>query len=389
MEQKKYYFDDLKSSISNLSETELDLIVNDYESGTKAVEMKAKYPKLKSISLFKQLPYRLSEETCEYCSSLVYAKMRKVGYPTIEKLCLRCMHVNSEDCTCEKCLLRKQEKLDERRRKVDLFWRKFYAENYDLNFSLLDLSIFDEIMLSLLIESYASFELGHFDFSTFKKNWSFHRISDEYRKIIDYLIYRKILIPDLRNFDSNEPFYWPDNYVPDLSTIAYWILNIKNEKDTFFQLSEIKEIVKNRVYSPEQKEILWKEVYFSEIKNYVDNQAYKYLKKIIDDQIIDQFVDYIFPKFPLSKAYAIIFYTISSSLRYMTAYRVNDSKLNSYFRNKMNENILKYQDLQNLKDFNRPTDVELSSYSQYIIKYILKQENTYFFIGTDKVLENR
>ncbi|KYH07810.1 hypothetical protein A1704_03855 [Chryseobacterium cucumeris] len=387
MEQEKYYFENPSSSLKIFSEIEIDAISTDYKNGAKILEIRTKYGITKTDSFFKQLPYKLSSETCEYCDGFIYTKIKRTGsYIEEVKLCRNCKHDNSGNCCCEQCSNKKNAKIKEKRRALQMIWNDFYIENYNLNYTLNDLSIYDEIHLALLIESYSN-TTDLLDFSNFKQNrFQIHRISQEYYSIISNFIDRKILIPDMYYFDS---FYLSNESLPNIKSSGInWILNINKSSEGLFTLSELATIIKERSYGFEDKEVLWKEVYYSEVKEYIDFQSGKYLKIKIDDQIIEQIVDYLLPKFPLSKAYALIYFAINSSMRYIHDYSANERKVNSYFRNRMNELMLKFQDHKNLKDYNRPLQIELNYFNRYVLKNILKQENTYFYISTDKVFNN-
>ncbi|HAY3508050.1 hypothetical protein ACH34F_04555 [Elizabethkingia anophelis] len=388
MELEKYYFENSKSLLHALPENEIEAIITDYKNGVKVLDIEKKYGLVKLNSFFKQLPFKLSDEVCEYCNIPIYIKVKRIGSRVSEfKLCIKCQHDNSGDCNCEQCANKMKIKNEERTRNLQILWNIHYVEHYNLNYTLNDLSIYDEIHLVLLFQSYSKVT-NLLNFFNFRQNrFQLHRISGEYYSIINNFIDRKILIPDIYYFDSYGAIYSSNRSLPTIESLKInWILNINKSPGVLFTLSELITIIKERSYTLEDKKALWKEIYYSEVKKYIDFQSKKYLKISIDDQIIEQIVDQLLPAFPISKAYALIYYTINSSIRYTLDYSANERKVNSYFRNRMFEHILKYQDHKNLRDYNRPTQIELNYFNQYVLKNILKQENTYFYISRDKIL---
>lgn len=57
--------------------------------------------------------------------------------------------------------------------------------------------------------------------------------------------------------------------------------------------------------------------------------------------IVDYAVELLLPRLPLSKAFGLIFYSMSSTMRYKASYNTNEQKLNSHFKNRISESILK------------------------------------------------
>ncbi|NML71685.1 hypothetical protein HHL23_18050 [Chryseobacterium sp. RP-3-3] len=275
MTQEKYYFENPKSSIRSLTEDEIEAAIADYENGVKISEICQKYPKLKVSSFYKQLPYKLNQEKCEYCNNQIYTKVRKNGYGNdLAKLCIYCNHDYTKNCNCEQCFHNTNVALEEKRKELQIVWKNFYTEYYNLNYTLNDISIFDEIYLVLLIQSYKGTFENTLDFSYFKQlRFQVHASSHEYYSVINNLIDRKILIPNIYYFDSYDYIYSSEPSLPTInSTKINWIPNIIKTSGTLLSVSELDKILKERTYSVEDKKILWREVYWSEIKSYIDYQ---------------------------------------------------------------------------------------------------------------------
>ena len=78
---------------------------------------------------------------------------------------------------------------------------------------------------------------------------------------------------------------------------------------------------------------------------------------------------------------------MSATMRYKATYNTNEQKLNSHFKNRISESILKNEFSKTLKDFNRPNDLELNFFSEYILDNILNQRTSYFYLSASKIVD--
>lgn len=141
----------------------------------------------------------------------------------------------------------------------------------------------------------------------------------------------------------------------------------------------------NQGFTTEEKRLIWKYFYEDEIKTYFSYQNYTYLKSSLDPELLDVYLEDLIDNFPLSKATAVIYYTISGCLRYIQAHHPNRKALATRFLNLFKQNIDKNINNPNIKDFNR-LDFKKLTMDQYILNEVLNLEDAFFFLPTDKIL---
>lgn len=91
--------------------------------------------------------------------------------------------------------------------------------------------------------------------------------------------------------------------------------------------------------------------------------------------------------YSLAKAYALIYFTTTSCLKYIHKYQPNEKALRTRFLNLLDQNIEKNIGNPNLNDFNRIAE-KLTDTNAYIIEEIFKQKQHYFHLKTKDLLQS-
>lgn len=397
MAQEKYYFANENSPIKDFPNEKIEQILEDYCNYIKFDDIRLSFPEINKSSFYTQLPFTLSEEKCEHCSTLIYYKYKHNNYTALhlaDKLCLNCRHENSGNCDCKICASERKIKQEEKRNVLDKIWSEFYDKFYNLNYTLDDLTIFDEIHLASIIQRfYNEYQNSlYFSKSPNRRFDHFHpfqsNLLPQDYAVIKLLIDRKILIPT-KDYIENRSYNTPFETLPNVDAHnVHWTINIAVDKikKEFYDAQQLYSELNSKQYSIEEKKLLYNEVYSSEIGQYIHSLSKKYIGIYINEMIVDYAVELLLPRLPLSKAFGLIFYSMSSTMRYKASYNTNEQKLNSHFKNRISESILKNEFNKTLKDFNRPNDIELCFFSEYILDEILNQRSAYFYLPIDKII---
>lgn len=374
MAQDKYYFKE-SSSLESFPSSTLKQIISDYESNELSIaEIKKKYEGITSMSFIRQVPYVLSDEACELCDTLIYHKNEKLGYSNYKllKLCLSCKHDYSTKCSCDICTekRKKEEKIIEQ--DASFFWKEYYKENYQISFSYDDLSVFDIIKLLVLVESTDD----NTDCLKFEDQY---KLNIEVTSYILKLINKGILIPSKNNFSPKRI-----NYIYNLEENFIhidWILNIKKEGADLLRVDEFYKLISSRVFSTEEKQALWHEVYTSQVKAFIDAQTELALKTKIKAQVLDALIDDIAEFYSLSKAFSLVYLATSSALQIIQQDSFNKKELNERFISRLSKLVQDYKTkITTLKDFYPAPDIPLSKFNEYVISNVLKIEKSYFYL---------
>ena len=398
MAQDKYYFSNVQSPIKDLPDTKIEQILEDYGNYIKFDDIRLSFPEIDKSSFYNQLPFTLSNEKCENCSRLIYQRYKHNNYTNLhieDLLCLNCGHNYKYDCECKICKEKRKVQKDEQESAFIKIWAEYYNKFYNLIYTLDDLTVFDEIYLMSIIDRfyddyqdclYFSKSANH-HFNNFQ-HFENHLLHQDYT-IIEVLIDRKILIPS-KQYLVNNSSYFDFNIMPTIDIREMrWSVNIyldKVEKE-FYSIQSLNAELKLKQFSAEEKKQLFREVYNSEIEQYINSLSKKYIGIFINEMIINYTVELLLPRFSLSKSFALIFYSMSATMRYKATYNTNEQKLNSHFKNRISESILKNEFSKTLKDFNRPNDLELNFFSEYILDNILNQRTSYFYLSASKIVD--
>lgn len=386
---KKYYFKSEKSQFINLDDATITELINLYSTSIHTVkEITKKYDGLNVSSFYKDLPYELTDRTCEMCNEPLYQKVSQRSLRFMENwLCLACGHDNSSNCSCSPCKTKQEEVLKNQRKEFYEKWNNYYDKNFATPHLISDLNLTDLIYLELIFIFTKSIDDNTIDSNMFQLN----RLNFDYEtktileregtsKIKEFLN-RKILIPK-REFTPIIHSYeiMTSNY--DLFYYNQLVLNLINpDTNSLFTLEEYKSYFNEKIFTEKELKFLKREIYDYLIKEYTFSLSNKSLRSKISEITIDSILDELAENFSISKAMNMIYYAISSTIYNMNKYKYSDeNKMNSHFRNRVIESIEKNKHDQSLlKDFDLPYTIKLRLIDHYVLDNILKNKGHYLF----------
>lgn len=391
MAQNKYYFANPDSYFKEFPEETLEAIIEDYKNEELPLyEVYDKHPQVKTGEIHEHIPFVLTDEPCEICGEPIYKRhKRERRYHYTLKLCRNCGHDYTDNCACEACVAERKVRTQKLNEFTTEAWEKFYKKHYNLNYTLDDLTIFEEIHLILAIESLCD---TRFNSLVVRSNDPYLISSKEeiegkgeFINYVEDFIRRKLLIPSTKYFKR----YYGDNrrlIRPSIDTYdVHWIPNIKDENGELYGLTDIRTALLEKEYSRQEKLLLWRDVYYSELFEYTNFQFDRHIRASLSETVLNQLTDKLIVTFPLSQAYALVGTSISSTMKYQNNYKADPRKINSFFRNKMIENMKRFG-TKHTHHYNRPSEVDMSDYKYHIINHILGQFDTYFNLATDRLI---
>ena len=194
----------------------------------------------------------------------------------------------------------------------------------------------------------------------------------ELTRSLQSLIDRRILVPSqgltsarmdlLKAYDNflKVPFYLPK-----------WSFNI--EYDPNLQHTDVKEWISQRHYNEDELNFFWLELYHNELSQYVQDQAKENLSLSLTDLEVLSISEYLSETYPLSKAFNLIYLSISSALRFQVQKQPKEKVLKTYLFHKILNMAEQKKYAQHIiKDFNRPAKVSISIKAEIIRKDIFK-----------------
>lgn len=391
MAQEKYLFEtpfyciDIGSldALKELSDAELDEIIEDFRSGEKVSVMRKKYPYFNTTPFNSQLPYILSDKSCELCSGTVYYKLDRYparrAYRDLET-CMDCGHTSNINCSCESCMNEDKK-----------IWEEYLSKKFSNPKDIEQISAYDEALLYFITEHYATDNLEHIKFpSPSKYSYGYNRSSSfpkEISHVIQNFIDRHILIPSKANNlhlihkYELEGIHVEINYKTSKTN---WDINL-NRSGEKISIADFKELQKHKILSDAEKAMLWREIYLEEVSQYTAQQSSDFLNQDLDSIFYDYITDAMIGDYSLSQAFAQIYFAVIATMRYKTKYAPNKSHIHSYFRKKIMQNISNY-DAKTCKNYNRPSYINSSIYNEFIIKNILKIQGDYFYSHTKEII---
>lgn len=387
--QEKYYFERSDSPFKHLSDEKLSQLLSLYESDLTIYEIECNYPEYKSNGLSKNIPFQLSDENCENCRSLIHKKTKRTSKQSREilKYCTNCNHNYTTTCECKKCIAEKERKLQLAKIEFEQEWKNEIDIRFQNKTEIADVALFDEFKICILMQKYFDEEAGNLVFpeSKFRSKLS---LDDEIYKHFLYLVNRQIIAP-VPDFQKIDPYFRQNlqYYLVHDPLNFDWRLNLI-EKNADFNFYNFTHYLEERIISESAKLEIWKEIYRSEVSEYIQFYSQKFLKTKIEEFICDIVTDALFEDYSLSKSFAIIYYSLSSTLRYSTIHRASETHLNTHFRNKIMQMAEKFRNEKTFKDFDRPAQMPFTKLNDYIIQNILKIKTNYFYLNTKNILPN-
>lgn len=144
----KYYFPNDNSPLKKFNDDIIDEITEKYSSKITISSFIKNYEGLKYSSIYKDIPYKLTDEKCEYCSEFLYYKIEGKNGSTPDKwLCSSCQHTKSYGCSCETCSSKRKIIKDQNILEFQKHWKEYYLKNFSFQYQIDDLTVFDMIYL--------------------------------------------------------------------------------------------------------------------------------------------------------------------------------------------------------------------------------------------------
>jgi len=391
----KFYFTKEKSPLKNFSDDIIDEIIEKYSSKVTISSFIKNYEGLNRSNLYSDLPYKISDTKCEICNNLMYHKVGGKGGATPKKwFCSSCNHTNSYRCNCSICIEKKQQLIKESKEICYNDWNKLYENKYTrFQYKIDDLNIYDQIYLKMILEKFISTDRKSLNYNNFE--YGYDRLDGSetkgelYSKAIEF-IERKILIPTKnQNFDIFLPNKL-SSFLPLLDFLNInWEVNIENpyenEKTIIENLFIYFEL---KVYTELEKTTLLKEIYEKLIKSYILRLSAINLDSIIREYSIDLLVDELFKNVSLSKAFYIIYKSIFKVKSTVSRFNYSDEiKINNEFTNCIIDLINQFNKNEIiLKDYNKPREISISIFDEYVIENIFMQRDSYFYLSKNQIL---
>lgn len=393
----KYYFPNDKSPLKKFSDDIIDEITVKYSSKETISSFIKDYEGLKATTIYKDIPYKLTDTKCEYCNELMYHKVGGKGGATPEKwLCSSCKHNKTYDCYCENCFSKKKALKDQNILEFKKIWKDYYQKNYSFQYQIDELTVYDQIYLRMIIEEFTSSdqECLTSDNYSYERNFEFrfsrYDVKNELVKKAVEFIKRKIFIPKREQVHEVHQFNTFTQIIESFDFLnTDWIVNIKNpyeNENTIIENLAIYFALKN--YSELEKTSLFRDVYDTLIKKYVSYLAPQHLNCLIDELAIDFVLDDLSENLSLSKAFSVIYYSISSTEKNMKKYNYSDQKkINTHFRNRVLQSIELHQNKELIiKDFNLPSYLTTNILHDYVVDKIFHHKDSYFYLNRTQLL---
>src|SRR5699024_349789 len=261
-------------------------------------EIRKEFPEISNQAFEKQLPFILSEETCEKCGEAVYYRYKRKatkegGYAIESKLCPSCLHNQTNLCACPTC---KQEQ----ERKETIFsevWKEHLEEEYPSKIELKEIDTHTEVQLYCIAKHF-SVDDKYLDFNkpdsiyTYDENEKEDRIDYfNFNDIIQNITGRKIIIPSVHCDSQVAVIKGDDVYLerPEDITLAnyLWDLNICEDGKKISPSEFINYMENVRSFSNEEKYYFWREIYKFEIVQYLNHLIREENKLKFDMSVYD------------------------------------------------------------------------------------------------------
>jgi len=275
--------------------------------------------------LYVNLPYELTDEKC-ICGNYIYRKVaRRTSYKDNVRICPNCWHDPQQTlCECRYC---SQKRLIAEKKDNENFLQRWKEHcdsfstserkinNLDLNDILNLLIIFKHDHLITFKNGQFSIDFIHSPHNGHSESLYTRSFNPELNEALQSIIDRHILAPVkeltplridlLKTHDdlSKIPLY-----------LAKWKFNIENDPN--LDNTDFKEWILQRSYNEDELNFFWLELYQSELDQYLKDQVKENLGFALNDIETLSISEYLSEIFPLSKAFNLIYFSVSSALRF-------------------------------------------------------------------------
>lgn len=390
------------SSLKEFSEKKIDEILDlFYVDKLRITDIRNKYLDISNNSFEGQLPYILSEEKCEKCGEPVYYKYHRKGGSNekyvYEKLCGTCFHEFNRGCDCIHCETDRKNIEIEQKETFDASWKNFLEQNFQIQVQLEDISVYDELRLYLILKQHITQE-GDITPSYYndrnKGDLSNFYIEYDYSESISPLIERNIVTPSpncnysIATFDKEGNISFPtiDSEYPNR---FIWQLNVYANNKKLTPKEYIDYIENEKELTEIELKGIWRDIYKEEVYEYIRRNTNSFIKIEFDERFFDMVTDTLIEDFSLTKAFALLYYSSNSLMRYKLQYNPSQQHLQSYLMNKIRGNAIKYQRNKAARSFDRNYNLKHYSLNRFALKSIFGNlENSYLNFTTKQILEN-
>lgn len=405
---QKYFFttdysdsgNPIESSLKQFSEQQIDTIINRYLNQKSFTEIRKEFPGISNQAFERQLPFILSEETCEKCGEEVYYDYKRKatkegGYAIESKLCASCLHNQTELCACPACELEYKEEQERKEAIFSEVWKEHLEEEYPNKIELKEIDTHTEVQLYCITKRFSVND----KYLDFNKPDSIYRFVGEKGDKIDFFNFtdiirnitsRQIVIPSVHCDSRVAVIKGDDVYLekPEDITLAdyLWDLNIYKDGRKIRPSEFINYMENVRDFSNEEKYYFWREIYKFEVVKYLNHLTNGENKLQFEMPIYDYITDTLIKHYSPSKAYSIISIAFHGVNRYRK--RISSkAKIDAFFKNEILELAEEYKDGKSLKGHNRIKDIPLYVEDEFALKHILGGiENSYFHCNTNLIL---
>lgn len=399
MAQENFYYPYNSIALKYIDQQIVKQIIKAYERGDQIEKIKEDFPDAPiTNSLYVNLPYELTDRKC-VCGHYIYRKISsRTTYKENLGICPNCWHDEQQKfCESQYC---SEKRLNAEKKENSEFLERWssYCESLsqfkrkindlDLNDILDLLIIFDHDNLINYTNNQISFDLVHTAHNSHSELLYIRSFNPELIGSLQSLIDRHILVPvkvltssrinllKAYNDLSKSPFY-----------LAKWKFNI--DDDSKLVKIDIKTWISKRLYNENELNFFWLELYHNELSQYLQDQAKENLSIALTDLEILSISEYLAEIYPLSKAFNLIYFSISSALRFQVQKRPKETVLKTYLVNKILDMAeQKKENLHIIKDFNRPANLPISIKAEIIRKHIFKLDTDHFIWAKASVIAN-
>ncbi len=399
MAQDKFYYPYDSIALKYIDQSIVKQLIKAYKQGDPIAKIKQDFPNAPvTNSLYANLPYEITDEKC-ICGGFIYLKIPcRSSNPRNLTVCPNCGHEEgTKNCVCSKCT---QRRTIAEQKENDGFLSKWseYQDTltkFSKDFQQLDLMDILDLSVILSYESLVSYTDSKISFNILytpdNENNNLYHFNNMDREIIQSfrsLVDKHILIPVV---DLNDSQIQSFKRFPDLSRFPYYLVKwkINLSKSTNQTNSDIKSMLLERNYTKEELSVLWDELYHSEFNLYLQDQVEQNLGFQLSDIEVMSISTVLGDIFPLSKAYYLVYFSVSSALRFQVQKKAKEKVLRTYLINKIMDMAVEKQNTQHIiKDFNRPMNLYFSVRSRLIAKEIFNLNNDYLRFTKRSAIEN-
>lgn len=396
MSQKRFHYA-AKNSILQLVDQEIvSQIILAYSNGDTINSIKEHFSNIPlTNSLYANLPHELTTEKC-VCGDYLYKKIEgRSAWTQDMYICANCGHNRSNHCDCDYCTQEKQSNIKREKERFCSNWRVHFESTYRFPVDIKAIDLIDQIHLITILSENELIRIEKDEltpkifFSPKQDSFFYYPTENKSLKSFEALIDKQIIIP---KSELNENQILDLRHYTNIDSIPYhklrWQLNLVNDNHSL-NLKETQEIISTRTYSEVELSFLWLELYHDELELYIQSQVKQYLGFYLSPIEVSTLTEALSESYPLSKAYYLVYFSVSSTLRYKVQFKPKEKNLRTYLLNKIFAMAdEKKNDQHIIKDFNRPLDLKRSAKSTFISETVFKLPRSYFTFSKERSIQN-